>query len=77
MKYYTARSGRQPGIYTTWDACRGQVEGYKGAVFKSFTDEEEAKLRKKDIAEIEALERRATNDKGKSKIQVQDLRAGI
>jgi ribonuclease HI len=35
-KFYGVRSGRQPGIYTTWAECKKQVDGYGGAVFKSF-----------------------------------------
>ena len=35
-KYYAVRAGRTPGIYTNWDACKAQVDGYSGAVYKSF-----------------------------------------
>lgn len=42
-KYYAVYAGRVPGIYTSWDACRAQVIGYKNAVYKSFQSEEEAK----------------------------------
>lgn len=41
-RYYAVRTGRQPGIYNTWEACREQVTGHKGAVFKSFKDRSEA-----------------------------------
>lgn len=43
MKYYAVRKGRIPGIYTTWDECKTQVEGYSGAEYKSFASEWEAK----------------------------------
>lgn len=36
-KFYAVRQGAHPGIYTSWDACRREVTGYKGAEFKSFT----------------------------------------
>ncbi len=41
-KVYAVRCGREPGIYETWEACRAQVEGYSGAVFKGFRSREEA-----------------------------------
>ncbi len=43
MKYYSVRQGRIPGIYESWEACREQVQGYSGAVYKSFASREEAK----------------------------------
>jgi len=41
-KYYAVRAGRQPGIYNTWDECKVQTIGFKGAAFKSFPTIEEA-----------------------------------
>lgn len=41
-KYYAVRQGRIPGIYTAWDECSKQVNGYSGAVYKSFTTIEDA-----------------------------------
>lgn len=43
-KFYAVKEGRKPGIYYTWDECKEQVNGYSGAVYKSFTTEEEAKV---------------------------------
>lgn len=37
-KYYAVKRGRKAGIYTSWDECRKQIEGFSGAVYKSFTD---------------------------------------
>ena len=42
MKFYAVRVGRVPGIYTSWDACKAQVKGYPGAVYKSFKTHQEA-----------------------------------
>lgn len=42
MKFYAVKEGRTPGIYETWDACKAQVMGYKGAVYKKFSSREEA-----------------------------------
>lgn len=41
-KYYVVWQGIKPGIYTTWDECRTQVEGYSGAQYKSFNSLQEA-----------------------------------
>lgn len=41
-KYYAVRDGRSPGIYSTWDECKQNVNGYSGAKFKSFSTLEEA-----------------------------------
>ena len=42
MKFYAVRCGRQRGIYSTWEACRSQVEGYPGAQYKSFSNLKDA-----------------------------------
>jgi len=36
-KYYAVRSGREPGIYLTWDECKAQVDGYQKAEYKGFS----------------------------------------
>lgn len=41
-KYYAVRAGRTPGIYTNWDACKAQVDGFANASFKGFPTKEEA-----------------------------------
>lgn len=41
-KYYAVRVGKTPGVYGTWDACKSQVDGVSGAVYKSFPTREEA-----------------------------------
>lgn len=42
-KFYAVRKGLKPGIYTTWDECKKQVNGFSGAEYKSFQTEDEAK----------------------------------
>lgn len=42
MKYYAVKKGRQVGIFHTWDACKAQVDGFKGAIYKSFATRKEA-----------------------------------
>ncbi|GAA0335077.1 ribonuclease H family protein [Bacillus carboniphilus] len=41
-KYYVVWQGRNPGIYTSWDECKEQVNGYQGAKYKSFPTHQEA-----------------------------------
>jgi len=35
-KFYVVWNGHTPGIYTTWDDCKKQVNGFKGAEYKGF-----------------------------------------
>lgn len=41
-KYYAVKVGKTPGIYRDWESCKVQVDGYSGAVYKSFGTREEA-----------------------------------
>lgn len=47
-KYYVVWKGLNPGVYLSWDECKKHIEGYTGAVYKSFSD--------KNMAEKAALE---------------------
>lgn len=40
--FYAVKKGRTPGIYKSWDECRKQVTGFKGAMYKGFVTEQEA-----------------------------------
>ena len=40
--YYAVREGRVPGIYFTWEDCKNNVSGVKGAIYKKFKTLEEA-----------------------------------
>ncbi len=42
MKYYAVKVGRNKGIYNSWEECKIQVEGFEGALYKSFLNLEEA-----------------------------------
>jgi ribonuclease HI len=42
QKFYVVWEGHTPGIYTTWEAAKRQVEGYPNAKYKSFESREEA-----------------------------------
>lgn len=40
--YYAVRIGKTPGIYKTWEECKAQVIGYKGAIYKGFAEKQDA-----------------------------------
>lgn len=42
MKFYVVWEGRRPGVYTTWDECRRNIEGYPNAKYKSFLSKKDA-----------------------------------
>lgn len=42
QKFYVVWEGHRPGVYTTWDACKKQVDGFNGAKYKSFESKAEA-----------------------------------
>ena len=42
-KYYVVWEGRQKGVFSSWDICKESVQGFQGAVYKSFESYEEAK----------------------------------
>lgn len=41
-KFYVVKKGKKTGIFSTWDECKEQVTGFKGAVYKSFKTLSEA-----------------------------------
>jgi ribonuclease HI len=42
IKYYVVWEGLSPGVYDSWEECRLQTEGYKGAKYKAFDSKEAA-----------------------------------
>ena len=42
-KFYAVKKGIKPGIYETWDECKSQINGFKGAEYKSFPSLTEAR----------------------------------
>ena len=42
-KYYTVWKGIVPGVYDNWEDCHKQTVNFKGALYKSFRSEKEAK----------------------------------
>lgn len=41
-KFYVVWKGRNVGVYSDWDSCKTQIEGFKGAQYKSFPDRQSA-----------------------------------
>lgn len=41
-KYYVVWSGREKGIYSSWDDCKAQISGFAGAKYKGFPNRQEA-----------------------------------
>ena len=66
VKYYGVKRGLVPGVYTSWDECKAQVDGFSGAEYKSFKTEEEAN----DYVNIE---KDNVDDKNSEKDNVQAL----
>ncbi|MCF8302716.1 MAG: ribonuclease H family protein [Bacteroidales bacterium] len=42
-KYYVVWEGRERGVFSSWDECKKQIQGYTGAKYKSFPSLEQAK----------------------------------
>ncbi|MEO1010917.1 MAG: ribonuclease H family protein [Bacteroidota bacterium] len=42
-KFYVVWKGKRPGIYESWEDCKAQIAGHKGAQYKSFPNFAEAK----------------------------------
>lgn len=43
VKYYAVKKGFKTGIFNSWNECKQVVNGYSGAIYKSFTSLQEAK----------------------------------
>ncbi len=41
-KYYAVQKGFIPGIYTSWEKCQQNINGFSGAKYKKFSTKEEA-----------------------------------
>lgn len=41
-KFYVVWQGLSPGIYDSWEECQAQVEGFRGAKYKAFSNIEDA-----------------------------------
>jgi viroplasmin and RNaseH domain-containing protein len=41
--FYAVNRGHKTGVFPTWAECQGQITGFKGAKYKKFDNEEEAR----------------------------------
>lgn len=41
-KFYAVKNGRRIGIFNTWDECKESVNGFSGAIYKSFVNKADA-----------------------------------
>ncbi len=48
-KFYAVKVGKTTGIFETWDECKKNVDGYSGAIYKSFNTIEDAHVFLSDI----------------------------
>ena len=42
QNYYTVWNGVKPGVYDDWKECQKQIQGYDGALYKSFPSKKQA-----------------------------------
>ncbi|QNM84979.1 ribonuclease H family protein [Polaribacter pectinis] len=43
-KFYVVWNGRKKGVFTSWNVCKKQIDGFEGAQYKSFADLDEAEI---------------------------------
>ena len=43
-KFYVVWNGRKKGIYTSWNVCKKQIDGFESALYKSFADLDAAEI---------------------------------
>ena len=65
-RYYVVWIGLEPGIYDSWEKCRQQVEGWKGAVYKGFATIQEAREAFMSPPEL-FIEKKAAGSGGRKK----------
>ena len=42
--FYSVHKGKQPGIYSNWNECKQNIDGYSKPIFKKFNNSEEAEF---------------------------------
>ena len=43
-KFYVVWNGRKTGVFTSWNVCKRQIDGFEGAHYKSFASLDEAEI---------------------------------
>ena len=69
-KYYTVKKGRKSGVFTSWKDCEAQINGFSGALYKSFKTKQEAEAALNlDEQNFRSLFTQKVNHKPKSQIK--------
>lgn len=66
-KFYVVWEGHNMGVYTKWDECKRQIDGFEGAKYKSFESFEEAE-RAFDIGYYQYLKENPRKEKKASPV---------
>lgn len=43
-KYYVVWQGHKTGVFSSWNVCKKNIDGFKGAQYKAFADKKEAEI---------------------------------
>lgn len=43
-KFYVVWNGHKKGVFTSWNVCKKQIDGFQGAQYKAFADKKEAEI---------------------------------
>ncbi|MDE6313334.1 MAG: ribonuclease H family protein [Lachnospiraceae bacterium] len=54
-KFYAVRKGKKTGIFSTWEECKRQVDGFSGAEYKSFKTKAEAQEYCESTVKVEGI----------------------
>ncbi|MCL4140489.1 UNVERIFIED_CONTAM: hypothetical protein GTU68_048551 [Idotea baltica] len=55
-KFYVVWKGKKTGVFSSWNACKKQIDGFAGAQYKSFASKEEAEIAiKGNYAELKQI----------------------
>lgn len=65
-KYYAVKVGKIPGIYYNWNDCKAMVDGYPGAVYKSFKTLQEADEFLRESQNGKVLQEPKTGEQGQT-----------
>ncbi len=66
-KFYVVWKGRKLGIHKTWDECKKAIDGYKGAIYKSFKTWDEALEAYRDKSCLEGASKSSATSTTKTK----------
>lgn len=71
MAYYGVWQGRNIGIYSSWNECKLQVDGYKGAKYKKLNAQNEQEAKNEFFEAMKNFQKKELNNKEQTKIVTQ------